>query len=96
MRRAAIAELKARLSHYLDQVKGGEEVVVTERGRPVARLVPLLPADRSGSHRERLLRAGLLIPGRGRLRPTLLRTPAGRRLGRGVLDALLVERREPR
>lgn len=34
-----IAELKARLSLYLDLVKGGTEVVVTERGRPVARIL---------------------------------------------------------
>lgn len=35
-----IRDLKARLSEYLDRVRGGEEIVVTDRGRPVARLVP--------------------------------------------------------
>lgn len=34
-----IRELKQRLSHYLDQVEAGEEVVVTERGRPKARII---------------------------------------------------------
>ncbi len=34
-------ELKNRLSAYLDLVKRGQEVVVTERGRPIARLTPL-------------------------------------------------------
>ncbi|MBI2467866.1 MAG: type II toxin-antitoxin system prevent-host-death family antitoxin, partial [Candidatus Rokubacteria bacterium] len=34
-----MAELKAHLSRYLDQVKSGQEVVITERGRPVAKLV---------------------------------------------------------
>ena len=33
-------ELKARLSEYLARVTDGEDVVVTDRGRPVARLVP--------------------------------------------------------
>lgn len=40
----SIAELKRRLSAHLETVKAGDEVIVTDRGRPVARLVPL------GSH----------------------------------------------
>ena len=35
-----IREFKARLSEYVAQVSNGGEVVVTDRGRPVARLVP--------------------------------------------------------
>lgn len=35
-----IREFKARLSEYVTQVSNGGEVVVTDRGRPVARLVP--------------------------------------------------------
>jgi prevent-host-death family protein len=38
-----IAALKARLSRYLEQVKGGHEVVITDRGLPVAKLVPVRP-----------------------------------------------------
>lgn len=33
-----IRELKARLSHYVSVARGGERVVVTERGRAVAHL----------------------------------------------------------
>jgi prevent-host-death family protein len=36
-----IRELKAHLSAYLDRVQGGEEVIVTERGKPIARIEPL-------------------------------------------------------
>ncbi|MFZ4433425.1 MAG: type II toxin-antitoxin system Phd/YefM family antitoxin [Microthrixaceae bacterium] len=36
-----IRELKAKLSEYLVRAQAGEEVVVTDRGRPVARIVPL-------------------------------------------------------
>ena len=43
---ANIATLKARLSEYLRQVKAGNEVVVTERGVPVARLTGLEPSER--------------------------------------------------
>lgn len=38
--RVGVRELKNSLSAYLDRVKAGESVVVTERGTPVARLVP--------------------------------------------------------
>ena len=33
-----IRKLRENLSHYLDLAKGGEEVVVTERGKPVVRI----------------------------------------------------------
>ncbi len=41
METVGIGELKARLSAYLARVRAGEEVVVTDRRRPVARLVPV-------------------------------------------------------
>jgi len=42
-------EAKNKLSALLDRVERGEEVVITRRGRPVAKLVPA----RSASNRER-------------------------------------------
>jgi prevent-host-death family protein len=95
MQTTGVARLKAHLSHYLTQVKSGQEVVVTERGRPVAKLVPLQGESR-GSRRERLIRAGTLIPGRGRIRPSLLRPLKGPRLGDAVVRELLAEREEGR
>ncbi len=35
-----IRELKEQLSAYIRRVKSGETIVITERGRPVGRLVP--------------------------------------------------------
>ena len=35
----AVTELRASLSHWLDRVRDGDEVVVTERGVPVARIL---------------------------------------------------------
>ncbi len=35
-----IRELKAKLSEYLGRAAGGEEVVVTDRGTPIVRLLP--------------------------------------------------------
>ena len=37
----AVPELNSRLSDYLNKVKAGTEVVITDRGKPVARLVPI-------------------------------------------------------
>lgn len=35
-----VRELKAKLSEFLGRVEAGESLIVTDRGRPVARLVP--------------------------------------------------------
>lgn len=40
MRTLTLAETKAHLSAVVDQVQAGEEVVITRRGRRVARIVP--------------------------------------------------------
>jgi prevent-host-death family protein len=40
MKRAQIAHLKANLSRYLAEVRGGATVVVCDRNTPIARLVP--------------------------------------------------------
>jgi prevent-host-death family protein len=40
-----IADLKARLSEFVELAEAGEEVLVCRRNLPVARLVPLAAAD---------------------------------------------------
>ncbi|MGH6958852.1 MAG: type II toxin-antitoxin system Phd/YefM family antitoxin, partial [Dongiaceae bacterium] len=40
MQAVNIRELKARLSHYLREVRGGDVVLVTDRGKVVAELRP--------------------------------------------------------
>ena len=44
MRTMTLAETKSHLSAVVDQVQAGEEIVITRRGHPVARIV----ADRGG------------------------------------------------
>lgn len=39
-------EAKTHLAALLDRVERGEEIVITRRGKPVARLVPDRPAPR--------------------------------------------------
>ncbi len=71
MQSAGIAELKAKLSEYLSRVKAGEEVLVTDRGRPVARLVPvgaeIIPGDAESARLRAMEREGLIRLGSGRL-----------------------------
>lgn len=64
MRRASITELKARLSRYLAAVKAGEEVVVTERGKPVARIGPVGGERRQDARLAQLIRTGQVRPPR--------------------------------
>jgi prevent-host-death family protein len=67
-----VADLKARLSEYLSRVKAGEEVLVTDRGRPVARLVPVdtgadLDDEAETARLRAMEREGLVRVGSGRL-----------------------------
>jgi len=45
MKRVKIAELKNQLSRYLRAVEGGAEIEVTDRDRPIARIVPARPVQ---------------------------------------------------
>ena len=89
-----MVELKAKLSEHLRQVKSGHELIVTERGIPVARILPLDDSERRSTRRLRLTRSGALKPGRGKLPPALKLPPQGLASGKSVVEALLDERRE--
>ncbi len=56
---AGVRELKARLSRYLDMVREGRTVYVTERGHEVARLVPA-PEDPGAEALWDLVRKGVV------------------------------------
>jgi prevent-host-death family protein len=52
MRQVGAFEAKNRLGTLLDWVENGEEVIITRRGKAVARLVPNVPAvDRAAATR---------------------------------------------
>jgi len=96
MIKVGVARLKAQLSRYLEIARRGQEVIVTERGRPVAKLMALSGADGADSRRERLIRGGVLIPGSQRLPRYFTKPLRGPRVGDDVLKALLEEREESR
>jgi prevent-host-death family protein len=43
MRSAGVREARQNLTGLLDDIRKGREVVITEHGRPIARLVPIKP-----------------------------------------------------
>jgi prevent-host-death family protein len=90
MKTAPISAVKASLSEYIDTVRRGDEVVITDRGRPVARLVPVEGGKAREGRHARLVREGILAPPRKR-RSGKLRPPPGKKAS-GVLEALLDER----
>jgi prevent-host-death family protein len=64
MTRVGVRELRQHASRYLEEVKAGRTVEVTERGELVALLVP--PKASSGA-RDHLVALGRLIPSKGPL-----------------------------
>ncbi len=82
--RAGVAELKARLSAYLRDVRRGHPVAVYDRDTPVARLVPYVEADAILTVRRP----------RRELKEVVLPEPLGRPVD--SLSALLEERQSSR
>jgi prevent-host-death family protein len=98
MKKATITEVKNGLSAFIDLVRHGETIVITDRGRPVACLVSALErlADDPDGRLARLERRGGL---RRATRPpavsVIKKFPKSAKPS-GVLAALLDERREGR
>ena len=63
MKTVNISDLKAQLSAHIQLVRNGEEVLVCDRNKPVARIVPIRLEDYSAQE-QRLVARGLLTPTR--------------------------------
>jgi len=93
MKTAAVSKLKSHLSEYLDQVKGGAEVLITDRGKPVARLVPICRNKVSIESLSHMERQGLIKLGSGKLPSHFWAMPRAED-PRGLLLKALIEERE--
>ncbi len=95
---ATITEAKNRLSALIDQVRGGESVLIVDRGTPVARLESAVSAAPDSEGRiARLERAGSVRPAREPPAIELLSKAAPRlRAGTSAVAAVLDERHEGR
>lgn len=82
-------ELRQHASRYLERVKAGEVVEVTERGKLVALLVSPTP---SVAFRDQLIASGRLVPAK-----SAFHLPERRQVGRGQetgTEVLTEQRRE--
>jgi prevent-host-death family protein len=66
MRSTNIADLRNRLTQYLQEVRAGEEIVVRDRQRPIARIVPFT-VDDDDADDAALIAGGLMRKGSGTL-----------------------------
>lgn len=91
-RLVGVREIRQNLSVYLDRVKAGETLQVTEYGRVVALLAPL-PAERL-SPLDRMVREGRAIPPKGSWKdlPPPKPAPPGSPSSQEILDELREER----
>jgi prevent-host-death family protein len=97
MKSAQVSELKATLSQYLARVKAGEELIVMERGKPIAKLVPMpRQRDMEAAQLADLVRAGLIRSGSGKLPDGFWKLPRPKDRKRRALHALFTERAEGR
>jgi prevent-host-death family protein len=60
MRTANVSELKSRLSSYLAYVQQGEEIIVRDRNRPIARIIPLVAEGGDEVEEAALVAAGVI------------------------------------
>ncbi len=87
-----VRELKSKLGSYLQRVRGGRTLVITDRGQPVAELRPIAAGDPDEVAMERLIALGLVTRerrgGLSRIRPLVL--------GNADLTQAIIEDREDR
>jgi prevent-host-death family protein len=89
MKTTGIKELRSSLRETLEQVKGGETVVVTERGEPIARIVPVETYE---ARMERLIRSGVIRPPLRTLSPDFWTRPVPEDPEGCLVNTLLEER----
>jgi len=77
MRTVNISDLKARLSAHIQMVRDGEEVLVCDRNRPVARIVPVRLDGFSEQERRLIARGAMTPPLRRRKASDRLPEPVG-------------------
>ena len=83
-----IRELKAQLSYYVQQVKAGTTLIITERGKPVGQIVPIKPSVEA--QLQELVTTGLVAWSGRKLAPL---TPPAQVQGSQTVAELLLDDR---
>jgi prevent-host-death family protein len=95
MRVVNIANLKARLSAHIKYVREGEEVLVCDRNKPVARIVPCNLEGYSAQEKDLIARGALTPPLKRRRASDSWPKPVGN-ISQEVMDRIMEEEREGR
>jgi prevent-host-death family protein len=96
MKTTTVLKLKASLSEYLRSVKAGEEVMITERGRPIARLTPAVSPNVLADRLVQMEKQGLIKLGTGKLPKGFWNLPRPKDPKGLVVKAVLSEREQGR
>jgi prevent-host-death family protein len=75
MRSTNIADLRNRLTQYLREVRAGEEIIVRDRQRPIAKIVPFT-VDGEDADDAALVASGLMRKGSGAIPPSFCNCPS--------------------
>jgi prevent-host-death family protein len=93
MRSANIADLRNRLTQYLQEVRAGEEIIVRDRQRPIAKIVPFT-VDDDDADDAALVSAGLMRKGSGTIPSSFWKAPRSRVSLKAVVAAVTADRDE--
>lgn len=88
MSTVSVKELKNCLTQYLRRTKQGEEVIVTERGHPIALIQPIKSADKAVSLEAKLARLAALVvlPTQKPLKRVRLIRVSGKPISKAILE----------
>ena len=93
MLRVGIRALKARLSEFVQRAANGETILVTERGRPVAELVPHRSTDLPSRLAELVRRGEVTLATKP---PSIPKVRGKMRAGASLSEVVVKERRHER
>lgn len=92
MHEAGIKEIKNNLSRYLARVKSGEEILITERGKPIARIIKEGEGNTSVRHAlGSLIQKGLIVMPSQSINRS--KPPQVKVSGKSVSDMVIEDRR---
>lgn len=91
---AGVKEIKNNLSRYLAAVKSGDEVIITERGKPIARIIREKPDAKSiRAALAPLVKDGLISLPSTRLKKKPILSPQHPVSGTPVSEMVIEDRR---
>jgi antitoxin (DNA-binding transcriptional repressor) of toxin-antitoxin stability system len=96
MRTTAVAVFIDSVGEYLDCVKSGEEVLITEDGVPVVKMSPVEVSKNDDPHRMDLIRRGIIRPGRGPVSMEIFKNLPATNVSREDILRIMDEEREDR